>query len=199
MLADLAESSACEILGRESYVRQADHPAWRIISAGPIAALCYQRRSWGRLGLNLSLRRPGSPIVWKPGEHRLYSAGSSFCPSIALPLWAVHWPAAPARFRASPNMLGATSAAPFPSFLRPRSPASPPACGQSRPCRGRILAFTENPRLRTGRAGRDARLRTRGSCGRGRHADDRLPAFRQLGDCNACRHPAPDLGRPDLS
>jgi len=29
--------------------------------------LCYQPRRWARLGLNLVLRRPGSPIVWRPG------------------------------------------------------------------------------------------------------------------------------------
>ena len=44
------------------------------------------------------LKRRGSPIVWKLGERRLYSAGLSFCPSIALPPSAVHWPAASARF-----------------------------------------------------------------------------------------------------
>ena len=55
---------------------------------------------------------------------RLCSAGSSFCRSIALPPSAVHWPAVLVPFSASPNMLGATSAAPFPSFLRPRSQAS---------------------------------------------------------------------------
>jgi hypothetical protein len=49
--------------------------------------------------------------VWRPGERRPCSAGSSFCRSIALPPSAVRWHAALARFWASPNMLGATSEA----------------------------------------------------------------------------------------
>ena len=59
---------------------------------------CYQPRRWAQLGLNPLLRRPGSPIVWRPGERRPCSAGSSFCPSIALLPSAVHWRAASARF-----------------------------------------------------------------------------------------------------
>jgi hypothetical protein len=51
----------------------------------------------------------GSPIVWA-GERRLCSAGSSFCLSIALLPSVVLWRAALARFWASQNMLGATSA-----------------------------------------------------------------------------------------
>jgi hypothetical protein len=94
-------------------------------------------------------------------------------------------------------MLGATSAAPFPSFLRPRSHASSLACGTISARRGRIPASTEHPRLRIGRAGRDARLRTCGSGGRSRPADDRLLGpYRQLGDRNACRRPVWDFGRP---
>jgi hypothetical protein len=69
---------------------------------------------------------------------------------------------------------------------------------------GRVAAeyphLGKNPRLQTGRAGRDARLRTCRSCGGGRPADDRLlRAYRQLGDRNAFRYPARNLGGADLS
>src|SRR6516225_6029659 len=68
---------------------------------------------------------------------------------------------------------------------------------------GRVAAeyphFSENPRFRTEWAGRDARLRTCGSCSHGRPANDRLlRPYRQLGDRYACRSPARNLSRPNL-
>jgi len=47
MLTDLAESSAYDILGCESHVRQPDHPAWRIMSAEPIARLALSATAMG--------------------------------------------------------------------------------------------------------------------------------------------------------
>ena len=96
MPADLAGSSACDILGRAKHIYHPDLPCDELCWLGLSRALCDQPR-------------------------RLYSVGSCFYPSIALPPSALHWRAASARFWASPNMLGATSATPFPSFLRPRS------------------------------------------------------------------------------
>src|SRR5262249_1599230 len=93
----------------------------KLCRLGLSRALCYQPRRWARLGLNLTLRRPGSPIDWRPGERGLCSAGLRLCPSIALPPSAARWHAALGRFWASPNTLGTTLAALFLSFQRPKS------------------------------------------------------------------------------
>src|SRR6516165_2548856 len=86
------------------------------------------RRTAGRIG-EVGLGRPGSPIVWSPGELHSYSAYSGFCRSIAGRPSAVRWRAALALFSRSPDVLGATSTAPFPDFPSPRLKASSEACG----------------------------------------------------------------------
>ena len=58
MLADLAQSSACDILGRESHVRQPDHPAWRIMSARPIARLVLSATAMGAAWPEPSAKAP---------------------------------------------------------------------------------------------------------------------------------------------